>query len=88
MKIKLHGNDIVCTDISPNIKIAEFNDECTSTAKKYLVLMANFGQDFMDIYQSHRLDMHISNVHEMLQKMEKLYSEYHYERTKIRRKNE
>ena len=50
--------------------------------------MTNFGQDFMDIYQSHRLDMHIANIAEMIEKMEKLYSEYHYERTKIRRKNE
>jgi hypothetical protein len=88
MKIKLHGNDIVCTDISPNIKIAEFNDECTSTAKKRLVLMANFGQNFINLYEQHRLDMHIVNMTEMIKKMELEYEQFAYERLKIRRKNE
>jgi hypothetical protein len=88
MKIKLHGNDILCTDVKPNIKIAEFNDECIPREKKYLVLMANFGQDFMEIYQTHRMNMHIANMVGMIEKMELLYEQFDYERMKIRRNNE
>lgn len=87
MKIKLHGDDIIWVDIKPNIKIAEFNDECITFDKKYLVLMTNFGQEFMEIYQKYRMNMNIVNMAEMIEKLEELYAKYEYEITRIRRTN-
>lgn len=85
MKIKVENNDILCADFETPIKIGEFNDECIPTEKKYLALVANMGQEFISLYQTHKNNMHISNILKMLEKMDYLYNEYDYERTKIRR---
>lgn len=87
MRLKLHGNNLLCIDLKSNIKIAEVNEELNSIDKKYLVLNNNFGQEFIEKYEHYRMNMHIANMTEMIEKMEKLYAKYNYEKMKIRRKN-
>ena len=87
MEIKLQGNDMLCMDVIPNIKIAEFNEELACIYKQFIVLWANFGQEFIELYQRHRIDMNINNMAEMIEKMEILYQDYNYELLNIRRNN-
>ena len=87
MKIKLQDNNIMSTDFIPNIKIAEFNNELTCRNKNYLVLWANFGQAFLELYERYRIDTDIVNMGEMINKMEALYQEYDYELLNVRRNN-
>lgn len=88
MKVKLHGNDILCSEFIPSVKIGEFNSELTDSAKKLIVLNANFGQEFAEIYENTRNNLHIGNVYAMLQKMEDLFRKYDAKKFRIEHKIE
>lgn len=88
MKLKVHGNDILCEDFAPNMKVGAFTDALASESKKQLILDSNFGQEFMTLYQRYRTNMHIVNVAELMHKMELLRDTYEVELMKIRRKGD
>ena len=88
MKFKVHGNDILCEDFTPNMKVGVFTDAITSESQKKLILDSNFGQEFMALYQRYRTNMHIVNIAELMHKMELLHDTYEGELMKIRRKGE
>jgi len=86
MKVKLHGNDILCEDFIPSIKIGEFNSELVDSAKKLLILDANFGQEFSRIYEEGRKNFHIENITTMLKQIEEVFKKYDAEKFRIERK--
>lgn len=86
MKLKLRGNDIVSEDFSETVKIGEFTNNCLDVTKKNIVLHANFGQDFLNIYESYRNNFHIANVCDMLKQMEVIFEEYSSERKNVKRR--
>lgn len=85
MKIKLNCNDIVCDDLEPNIKIAEFNDELNSFDKKHLILVCNSGQEFISLYEKYRDYMSIDNIAEMIKEMENIFYKYNYKKFNLKR---
>ena len=85
MKVKLFGNDILCDEFIPSLKIGEFNNECTPEAKKLLMLDMKFGREFVETYENVRDNLHIMNVANMIDKMERLFREYDKEKFRIKR---
>lgn len=70
---------------SPEYKIAEFTDQFTEKAKRQLILNHNYGAQMIEIYEQHRENMHISNVSDMIQKMEKVHEQLSRERLYLNR---
>jgi hypothetical protein len=77
MKLKLKKNKVIDGDIkSPEMEIATFSDELCEDVKKNIISTANHGSYMLKIYALYRNNMHICDVVEMLEKMEKVYKKY------------
>ncbi len=80
MNLKLEKNKIIDGDIkSPEMEIATFSDELCEDVKKNIISTANHGSYMLRIYDLYRNNMHICNIVEMLEKMEKVYNNYNME---------
>jgi len=80
MNLKLKNNKIIDGDIkSPEIEIATFSDELCEDVKKNIISTANHGSYMLKLYSQYRNNMHICNIVEMLEKMEKIYNYYDME---------
>ena len=79
MNFKLKGNYLLNADIVyPETIYATFSKELTPVAAKELVLNLNYGHDLLMVYKQFRDNLHITNVVEMLKRMDALLREYDY----------
>lgn len=87
IKVKLNQNDILHGDfVVPETPIASFNDQLTRRAKKHFVNSHNHGIDLLNYFEQVRSDLNLSNVHEVLSKMDDIYRNYDKERYAINKK--
>jgi hypothetical protein len=80
MNLKLKNNKIIDGDIkSPEMELATFSDDLCEDVKKHIVSRANHGDHMLRVYSTYRDNMHIVNIVDMLEKMEKIYHNYNDE---------
>lgn len=77
MNHKLKGRSLIHGEInSPEITLAEFSKELTKDAIQRMVSSMNYGHKILMIYKQHRDNMHITNVVDMLKKIEEEFRKF------------
>ena len=86
---KLKGRTLLTADIiKPEIPYAEFSESILHMEAKNIINELNYGSKMLALYEESRSNMHIASVLEMIEKMEKCFSEYSLRRFKIERQRE
>ena len=86
MKFKLKGRTLLNADIkSPEISYDEFSAAIEPKVIKTMVETLNSGHEMLMLYKQYRDNLHISNMVEMVQKMEAVFKKYDYKLYEIRR---
>lgn len=87
INVKLKDNKLINADfIKPEMVYAEFNEGLSEDCKREIVRAIEYGQKMMYIFESYRNNMHISNVVDMIEKMEKVYEKFDTVRFEDRRR--
>lgn len=86
MNFKIKDRKLLNADIiSPEIVYAEFSDALVDGVAEGMVNSMNCGHEMLTIYSDFRDDLHITNVADMLKKMESVYQKWVSETHMIRR---
>jgi len=86
MNHRLVGNKIIHGDIiSPDLVIATFSNQFCKEYQKQLVNSLNHGHEILMLYKQYRDNLHITNVLELLEKIEKEYLQWSSNEYQIRR---
>ena len=86
---KLKGRMLLNADIiKPEIPYAEFSELILHREAKNIINELNSGSKMLELYEESGNNMHIVSVLEMIEKMEKCFSEYSLRRFKIERQRE
>lgn len=86
MNFKIKNRKMLNADIiSPEIVYASFSDELVDGVAEGMVNSMNCGHEMLTIYSDFRDDLHITNVADMLKKMEAVYQKWSEEDYRIRR---
>ena len=84
MKHKLSKGKILHGEfISPDVVIAEFNNDFLESYQTQFVSTFNHGEQMLRLYKSVRDHLDITTVAEMLEDMEKIYNQWSYEMYKF-----
>ena len=87
MNFRIKNRKLLNADIiSPEIVYAEFSSELVESQAECMVNAMNNGHDMLLIYKEMRDDMHIVNVMEMLNRMERIYAKWVEREYQIQRK--
>lgn len=77
---KLKDNKLIEGGIlEPEHAIAEFTDVFTKSYQKKIVASLNYGDEMLNVYSEYGGSMHINNVVELMQKLDKIWREWSYE---------
>ena len=71
--------------ISPELVVAEFSDQLVKGEAAKIVNNLNFGQEMLQLFGEHSDDLHIANVMQMLEKMDKVWAKWSEQDYNIRR---
>jgi hypothetical protein len=86
MNFKIKNRKLLNGDIiSPEIVYAEFSDQIIDGQAENIVNALNHGHDMLMIYKEMRDNLHISNVVEMLSRLESAYAKWDARDFQIRR---
>ena len=89
MKLKRKSNLLLNADfIQPEVIVAECSEDLSRDEVAKIVWNNNFGEDVYTLYKLFRDDMHIVNVVQFLEKLEKLYVEVEKEKFARQRRME
>jgi len=84
MKLKLSKNKLINAEVlSPEMVIAEFNNDLTNKAKIEYTETLNLGYEFVQIYKEYKKNMHITNTFSMLLQLDGVFNQWE---NKIRKK--
>ena len=86
MKLRRKGESILMQDIlSPDMPVAKFCGNLVKPSADMLVLEHNAGTEVLALYEQYRDNLHVTQVVEMLTKMESVFHEYDKARYAIKR---
>jgi hypothetical protein len=81
-----YGDKLLNEDvISPEFVYATLNEKLTEQAKVEIFVTLRCGAQMLDLYRATRDNMHISNIADMLEKMETIHHYFDYEVYAVKR---